>query len=198
MGSQYELVQSAFGANAACESGRCQDPEVCDNGFDDDGDRLADCEDPDCPACVNTSISFFVTSQTNTGDLGGLDGADAICQTLAEAVGSTKSWAAYLSTDVVNARDRIGTGPWRNAEGVMIAADLAALHSIPAGDTELFLDERGAQINGVWEGSPAPVQHDIMTGSDADGISLASEMRELDVRFGERRGATSVTPTGSG
>jgi hypothetical protein len=127
----------------------------------------------------DTSLSFFVTSQNNTGDLGGLAGADAICQALAEAVGSGRTWAAYLSADdggggqPVNARDQIGVGPWFNAAGVQLAADLDALHALPSGDPALFLDENGGRINGQWAGSPTPNQHDVMTGSNADGTLLA-------------------------
>lgn len=138
------------------------------------------------PAAQKTTpppMSFFITS-VGLGDganLGGLAGADAHCQKLAEAAGSTnKTWKAYLSTQAadgkpaVNARDRIGTGPWHNAKGTMIARDLAHLH----GDTlELAqlgnlitknngLNEKGEQVNGV---GATPNTHDILTGSMPDG-----------------------------
>src|SRR5215211_5759153 len=129
------------------------------------------------PGQTNT-LSFFVTSTTNpTGNLGGLRGADALCQTLATAVGAgSKTWRAYLSVehDVdngnngTNARARIGAGPWVNAAGVTVAANVTDLHA-RRGDASVFVDERGQRINGQWTGSPAPVQHDILTGSNADG-----------------------------
>jgi hypothetical protein len=131
------------------------------------------------------TMSFFVSSQKNmTGNLGGLAGADTRCQMLAAAVGlGSKTWHAYLSVEhdatngnmPRNARDRIGTGPWFNAKGVMVAMDLASLHS-RTGDPTIFIDERGQLINGQWTGSPnlAPMatevnEHDILTGSNADG-----------------------------
>lgn len=77
---------------------------------------------------------------------------------------------AYLSTNTVNAKDRIGTGPWFNAKGVMLAANLDQLHS-RKGDAEVFLDEKGNKINGQWSGSPSPNQHDILTGTKADGTA---------------------------
>jgi len=129
-----------------------------------------------------STLSFFVTSQTSvTGNLGGLRGADALCQTLATAVGAgSKTWRAYLSVErdpdngngPTNARSRIGNGPWVNASGVTVAANLTELHA-RKGDPAVFVDERGQRINGQWTGSPAPVQHDIMTGSAADGTLLA-------------------------
>jgi hypothetical protein len=122
--------------------------------------------------------SFFVSSQKNmTGDLNGLMGADQRCQTLAAAVGlGSKTWHAYLSVEhdptnnnmPRNARDRIGAGPWFNARGVMVAANLAALHS-RTGDPLIFIDEHSQLINGQWTGSPTPNEHDILTGSNADG-----------------------------
>ena len=130
------------------------------------------------PGQGTATMSFFVTSATSgTGNLGGLRGADAICQNLAAAVGAgSKTWRAYLSVErdpdngngVTHARSRIGNGPWVNAGGATIAADLAALHA-RRGDAALFLDERGQRINGQWSGSPSPVQHDILTGSTSDG-----------------------------
>lgn len=122
----------------------------------------------------NTSMSFFITSQ-GPGDgakLGGLEGADRQCLILAEAAGITgKTWRAYLSTTAVDARDRIGNGPWFNANGVMIAENLAALHS----DANKIgkqngLNEKGEQVNGRGD---SPNRHDILTGSDADGRAVA-------------------------
>jgi hypothetical protein len=123
---------------------------------------------------------FFVTSSTSvTGNLGGLAGADARCQSLAATVGlGSKTWRAYLSAERdatgarVDARSRIGQGPWANVNGVIVANDVAALHS-RVGDAAVFVDERGQRINGQWPGSPGPVQHDILTGSNADGTLMA-------------------------
>jgi hypothetical protein len=125
-----------------------------------------------------TTMSFFVSSQKNvTADLGGLMGADMRCQMLAQAVGlGAKTWHAYLSVEhdamngnnPTNAKDRIGAGPWFNAKGIMVAATVAALHT-RTGDPAVFLDEHGAMINGQWTGSMPPNEHDILTGSNADG-----------------------------
>ena len=124
------------------------------------------------------AVSFFVTSATSvTGNLGGLAGADATCQRLAAAAGySGRTWRAYLSVerDAANgnqpthARDRIGTGPWYNTNLVLVANNLTELHS-RSGDAAVFLDERGQRINGQWSGSPSPVEHDMLTGANADG-----------------------------
>ena len=140
----------------------------------------AGCDDtPTSP--TGLSMSFFVTSATSaTGNLGGLAGADATCQQLATAAGQgSRTWRAYLSVErdpananqLTHARDRIGTGPWYNASLILVANNIAELHSRP-GDANLFLDERGQRINGQWAGSPGPVQHDILTGSNADGTLL--------------------------
>ena len=137
------------------------------------------CSKDDSPSAPSAPpLTFFVTSQTSTtGNLGGLSGADATCQRLATAVGAgNKTWRAYLSVDrdasnsnrPVNARDRIGVGPWHNAAGVLVAANVTELHA-RSGDAALFVDERGQRINGQWTGSPSPNQHDILTGSNADG-----------------------------
>jgi hypothetical protein len=129
-------------------------------------------------AAPSAMANFFVSSEKNmTGDLGGLAGADQRCQTLAAAVGlGGKTWHAYLSVEhnpvttgpVANAHDRIGAGPWYNVKGALLAANLAALHA-RTGDPALFLDENGNMINGQWTASPAPLEHDILTGSNADG-----------------------------
>ena len=134
------------------------------------------------PSQSGSTLSFFVTSATSmTGNLGGLRGADNRCQTLAAAAGAgNKTWRAYLSVErdadngnrPTDARSRIGTGPWFNAKGVMVAGSLAELHA-RKGDATLFIDEKGQPINGQWMGSPSPVEHDIMTGSMADGTLLA-------------------------
>lgn len=118
------------------------------------------------------AMSFFVTS-AGPGDganLGGLAGADAHCASLAEAAGITgKSWAAYLSASGVNARDRIGSGPWTNAAGVVIAESVEALHGDANGLTkETALDERGNIVTGRGDDTN---RHDILTGSNADGTA---------------------------
>jgi hypothetical protein len=139
----------------------------------------AACSD-DSPTTPSSSpsLSFFVSSATSvTGNLGGIAGADATCQRLASAVGQgSKTWRAYLSIerDPTNnnlttfARNRIGSGPWYNANLALVANNVAELHA-KTGDATLFVDERGQRINGQWTGSPSPVEHDILTGSNADG-----------------------------
>jgi hypothetical protein len=128
------------------------------------------------------SLSFFVTSMTSvTGNLGGLAGADATCQRLATGVGQgSRTWRAYLSVErdpangnqATHARDRIGSGPWYNANMVLVANNVAELHA-RTGDANVFVDERGQRINGQWTGSPTPNEHDILTGSNADGTVAA-------------------------
>lgn len=120
----------------------------------------------------DTTMSFFITS-VGLGDganLGGLDGADAHCAALAEAAGVTgKTWRAYLSTADVDARDRIGSGPWYNAKGELIANNLDDLHYVNVNLTkEKSLNEKGEMVNGVGD---QPNQHDILTGSNPDGTS---------------------------
>lgn len=142
----------------------------------------ASCNDDTPTGPSGTSLSFFVTSATSaTGNLGGLAGADATCQRLADAVGQGgRSWRAYLSVEqdagnrnqAIDARDRIGTGPWYNANGVLVANNVGELHS-RTGESNVFVDERGRRINGQWTGSPSPVEHDILTGSNADGTLAA-------------------------
>lgn len=140
-------------------------------------------------------VTFFVTSvgPGNGADLGGLAGADQHCQALAEAVGAGEhTWRAYLSTQesggepAVNARDRIGTGPWQNAEGVVIANSVEELH----GDNNLTkataLDEAGEVVNGRGD---TPNRHDILTGSQPDGTAFDS---------GEDRTCSNWTSSGEG
>jgi hypothetical protein len=118
-------------------------------------------------------MSFFLTSSGpgNGADLGGLAGADAHCTALADAAGAgSRTWKAYLSTDSINARDRIGNGPWHNAEGTLIAANVDELHSDSANvNKETALDENGAVINGSGD---SPNRHDILTGSRSDGTAF--------------------------
>jgi hypothetical protein len=125
-------------------------------------------------AAQDASMSFFVTS-VGVGDganLGGLAGADAHCTSLAEAAGVTgKTWRAYLSTSDTDARDRIGTGPWVNAKGETIAASVDELHSDAVNLTkETAIDEKGMPVKGRGD---EPNQHDILTGSMADGTKAA-------------------------
>lgn len=124
----------------------------------------------------DTSMSFFITSvgSGNGGDLGGLDGADAHCAKLAEDAGVTgKQWRAYLSTQEegkrgISARDRIGSGPWHNAKGELIASNVDTLHLMPNIVKSTALDEKGNLVKGRGD---APNQHDILTGTMADGTA---------------------------
>lgn len=121
----------------------------------------------------DTSLSFFITSKGsgNGANLGGLTGADMICKSLAATVGQgAKDWKAYLSTigeGGVNARDRIGDGPWYNAKGVMVAKNVADLHSDNNKlSKENSLTENGMVVNGRGD---KPNMHDILTGSTLNG-----------------------------
>ncbi|MGK7865660.1 hypothetical protein [Falsiroseomonas sp. E2-1-a20] len=123
-----------------------------------------------------TEMSFFITSANpgRGGDLGGLAGADAHCQSLAQAAGAGgRTWRAYLSTqgaNAVNARDRIGSGPWRNARGEVIARSVADLHGETNNLTrQTALTERGTPVTGRGE---QPNNHDILTGSKEDGTAF--------------------------
>lgn len=123
------------------------------------------------------SMSFFITSQGpgNGANLGGLAGADAHCQSLAAAVGAgNRSWHAYLSTngsESVNARDRIGSGPWYNVQGVMVAENIEQLHGDNNLTKETVLTETAAMTNGRGD---RPNRHDILTGSGLDGTASDS------------------------
>jgi hypothetical protein len=128
------------------------------------------------PALAQKDMSFFVTSagKGKGADLGGLEGADAHCAALAKAAGSTRTgWRAYLSTTApggeagVNARDRIGKGPWQNAKGVVIARSVEDLHSADNNLTkQTALTEKGETIMGRGD---AVNMHDVLTGSDPEG-----------------------------
>jgi len=128
-----------------------------------------------------SSMTFFITS-TGTGkgaDLGGLAGADRHCQTLAAAAGAGKlTWRAYLSASAadgkpaVNARDRIGKGPWHNAQGRLIARNVAELHANNNISRMTALTEKGERVNGRAE---TPNTHDILTGSQPDGTVVAGD-----------------------
>lgn len=127
----------------------------------------------------SANTTFFVTSAGpgNGADLGGLEGADKHCATLAAAAGaSAKVWHAYLSTQAadgkpaVNARERIGKGPWQNSKGVVIAKDVADLHSASNNlSKQTSLSEKGEVINGRGD---KPNRHDALTGSQADGMAF--------------------------
>ena len=129
-----------------------------------------------------TGMSFFVTSTGpgKGGDLGGLAGADAHCQKLASAAGAgNRTWRAYLSQQAtpnlpaVNARDRIGKGPWMNAKGVVVATDVEQLHGANNLNKTTSLTERGDGVNGPGD---TPNMHDILTGSQPDGRAIAGNV----------------------
>lgn len=124
------------------------------------------------------AMTFFVTSSGpgKGADLGGLAGADAHCTRLAQAAGSSgKTWRAYLSTQgahAVNAKDRVGAGPWQNAKGVVVAKNIADLHSASNNiNKDTALSESGAAINGRGD---TPNRHDILTGTQSDGTAFAA------------------------
>lgn len=140
---------------------------------------------PDVDAAQTTTFSFFITSsggpmggdfRRTPADADGLAGADEICRTKAIAAvpaAASKTWRAYLSTAAVNARDRIGAGPWFNRTGVMVATSVANLHDAAANNITkaTALDENGAVVNGAGD---TPNVHDIITGSTADGMAAAN------------------------
>ena len=133
-------------------------------------------------------LGFFVTSTTHSGNLGGLAGADAECQRLGAAAGAgARTWRAYLSTQgsqaepAVNARDRIGSGPWYNAGGTMVAGSLADLHGDVQRGTNLInvrtaLTEAGDLVNGFGRAEGTPQEHDMLTGSDSHGRAFPPGM----------------------
>ena len=125
-----------------------------------------------------SGASFFVTSQGGGkgADFGGLAGADKHCQTLAAAAGlGDKTWRAYLSasaagsTPAVNARDRIGTGPWRNVKGVVVATSVDELHADNNLTKQTSLTEKGAVVNGRGD---TPNKHDVLTGTQPNGTAF--------------------------
>ena len=141
------------------------------------------------PSSSTGPMGFFVTSvgSGKGADLGGIAGADAHCQRLASAAGAGgKTWKAYLSVSptmpsatnaagvsAINARDRIGSGPWYNAKGVLIASNVEALHAGGGNITkQTALDERGAEVKGRGD---TPNEHDMLTGSRADGTAFAPQ-----------------------
>jgi hypothetical protein len=127
----------------------------------------------------SSAMTFFVTSvgSGKGADFGGLAGADKHCQTLAAAAGAgAKTWHAYLSTQAsgsspaVNAKDRIGKGPWQNAKGVVVAKDVAELHGTNNLNKQTALTEKGDEVP---DSSTPPNKHDILTGSQPDGTAFA-------------------------
>ncbi len=150
---------------------------------------LGQARNPDAP------LGFFVSSEHHTGNLSGLAGADAICQRLAAAVGAgNRTWRAYLSTSgtpttpAVNARDRIGNGPWYNANGVKIADNVADLHGdVQRNSNLLFLDtavtERGEVVTGRIRPEGVQNEHEILTGSDSHGRALPVGIATRDRGF---------------
>jgi len=147
----------------------------------------------------SSSMTFFVTSvgSGKGADFGGLGGADKHCQTLAAAAGAgNKTWRAYLSTTAsggapaVNAKDRIGNGPWQNAKGVVIAKNVAGLHGDNNLNKQTALTETGAVVNGRGD---TPNRHDILTGSQADGTAFpAGEDRTCGNWTSSAQGAAMV------
>jgi hypothetical protein len=145
---------------------------------------------PPAAAAPTGPMSFFITSvgSGKGADLGGLAGADAHCQKLAAASGAAgagaKTWRAYLSVaptfatpttpavPAINARDRIGAGPWFNAKGTMVARNLENLHNGNNLSKDTALDEKGAVVKGRGD---TPNEHDILTGSRADGTAFAPQ-----------------------
>ena len=141
------------------------------------------------PQLQPQNMSFFVTSagKGDGANLGGIDGADAHCQSLATAAGSKKTWRAYLSAQAeggkgaVNARDRIGAGPWVNIRGAKIADNVGHLHGDAVEQARIgnnlsrttVLNEKGEAVKGAGD---TPNQHDILTGSQADGTAFAAGM----------------------
>jgi hypothetical protein len=130
---------------------------------------------------AKSGMSFFVTSAGpgKGADLGGLAGADRQCQTLAAAAGAgNRTWRAYLSATAadgaaaVNARDRIGRGPWLNAKGVVVANDVEQLHGANNITKQTALTEKGEAINGRGD---TPNTHDILTGSSPDGRAMPGD-----------------------
>jgi hypothetical protein len=124
-------------------------------------------------------MGFFITSKGlgKGGDLGGLAGADAHCQALATAVGkSNRTWRAYLSTQgpgAVNARDRIGKGPWANAKGVVMATNIDSLHYDNSNfNYEHILDENGNHFSSRIDGTYDTTEHDVLTGTQLDGTAF--------------------------
>jgi len=135
------------------------------------------------------NMGFFVTSANpKGGNLGGLAGADAVCQSLAQAAGASgKTWHAYLSTSTVDAKSRIGNGPWYNFKGELIAQNVADLHTADKNkiSAATALTEKGTAPNYLAGNPPAavaqPLQHDILTGTNEDGTKNADTCKDWTV-----------------
>ena len=135
------------------------------------------------------NMSFFVTSANpKGGNLGGLAGGDAVCQSLAQAAGAGgKTWHAYLSTSTVDAKSRIGNGPWYNFKGELIAQNVADLHTADKNkiSAATALTEKGTAPNYLAGNPPAavaqPLQHDILTGTNEDGTKNADTCKDWTV-----------------
>jgi hypothetical protein len=166
-------ARAALVCAAACAFLACSDS-------DDDSDTETTTE-----SNQPGELSFFVTSTKHDGNLGGLEGADEICQDLADdANAGDKTWRAYLSAgnsgQPINARERIGTGPWYNAAGALLAANLTDLYAL-SGNADLFITEKGEKVNGQWNssngmaGAPAN-EHDVTTGTDPTGNLIMNDM----------------------
>jgi len=166
----------AFGAISLSA---CAEPGADAGGGDTTAATTAQAP-PDAPGS-DEPMTFFITivGLGNGGALGGLEGADNHCRTLAEAVGAgDRTWRAYLSTQAsggqpaVNARDRIGSGPWHNANGLLIASNLESLHYDNSNIRyEYALNERGETVNSGAMGD-SPNHHDILTGTRMDGTAF--------------------------
>ena len=175
---QYVVLQSEDTYDATVPGGYAQDFRLIDLenlSIEGGGNDVIEVAPP------SNSMSFFLTSEGpgNGARLGGLAGADRYCQSLAETVdaGGDVTWRAYLSTSfageaAVNAGDRIGTGPWHNAKGIMIAKGVADLHSQNRLSKEMAINERGEQISGRGDD---PNRHDILTGSQPDGTAAVDQ-----------------------
>lgn len=139
-----------------------------------------------------SGMTFFITSKGSGkgADFGGLAGADKLCQSLGAAAGAgNREWRAYLSTQgagAVNARDRIGAGPWQNAKGVVVAKNVAELHGTNNLTKQTALTEKGEPVNGRGD---SPNMHDILTGTQMDGTAFAA---------GEDRTCGNWTRSGDG
>jgi len=144
------------------------------------------------------NMSFFVTSSNpKGGNLGGLAGADQVCQSLAQAAGAgRRTWHAYLSTSTVDAKTRIGNGPWYNYKGLLIAQNVADLHTADKNkiSATTSLTEKGTTpnylaVNGQGQAAPAaqPLQHDILTGTNEDGTKNADTCKDWTVGDGSAK-----------